>query len=160
MLHVAVAGNGAASPRSGRSLRHPPAHLEADIAPACGTARASPSRFLSLKAFGRRPRCKPHRRHGPASETLNIRRHGETAYSITPSAPAQTGGIANTHGFTGIQQHASLRAVARVHSGNVRLVASHPQNSRIIISDAPSDLRAVPERYRYDCVRQLAQTQS
>jgi hypothetical protein len=25
-----------------------------------------------LKAFGRRPRCKPHRRHGPASETLNI----------------------------------------------------------------------------------------
>ena len=30
-------------------------------------------RFRSLKAFGRRPRCKPHRRHGPASETLNIR---------------------------------------------------------------------------------------
>ena len=63
-------------------------------------------------------------------------------------------------GFTGIQQHASLRAVARVHSGNVRLVASHPQNSGIIISDAPSDLRAVPERYRYDCIRHLDQTQS
>ena len=29
-------------------------------------------RGLSLKAFGRRLRCKPHRRHGPASETLNI----------------------------------------------------------------------------------------
>ena len=25
-----------------------------------------------MKAFERRPRCKPHRRHGPASETLNI----------------------------------------------------------------------------------------
>ena len=30
-------------------------------------------RFRSLKAFGRRPRCKPHRRDRPASETLNIR---------------------------------------------------------------------------------------
>ncbi len=89
-----------------------------------------------------------------------IRRHVETTYSITPSAPAQTGGIANTHGFTGIEQHASLGAVARVHSGNVRLVAGHPQNSGIIISDVPSDLRAVPERYRYDCVRDLDQTQS
>jgi hypothetical protein len=36
------------------------------------TTNLLPSRFLSLKAFGRRPRCKPHRRHGPASETLNI----------------------------------------------------------------------------------------
>jgi len=29
-------------------------------------------RFRSLKAFGRRPRCKPHRCDRPASETLNI----------------------------------------------------------------------------------------
>jgi len=28
-----------------------------------------------LKAFGRRPRCKPHRRDRPASETLNISRY-------------------------------------------------------------------------------------
>ena len=40
------------------------------IAPAAPTACHFP-RFRSLKAFGRRPRCKPHRRHGPASETLN-----------------------------------------------------------------------------------------
>ena len=29
-------------------------------------------RFRSLKAFGRRPRCKPHRRDRPASETLDV----------------------------------------------------------------------------------------
>src|SRR5713101_298629 len=29
----------------------------------------------SLKAFGRRPRCKPHRCDRPASETLNTTRH-------------------------------------------------------------------------------------
>ena len=31
--------------------------------------------FLSLKAFGRRPPCKPLHRHGPASETLNKSGH-------------------------------------------------------------------------------------
>ncbi len=36
-----------------------------------GTLACHFPRFRSLKAFGRRPRCKPRRRHGPASETLN-----------------------------------------------------------------------------------------
>ena len=37
-----------------------------------GTVACHFPRLRSLKAFGRRPRCKPRRRHGPASETLNI----------------------------------------------------------------------------------------
>src|SRR6266851_5642076 len=36
-----------------------------------GTIACHFPRFRSLKAFGRRPRCKPHRRDRPASETLN-----------------------------------------------------------------------------------------
>jgi hypothetical protein len=47
-------------------------------------------RVPSLKAFGRRPRCKPHRRDRPASETLNIsglmHRSEQRLYSITSSA--------------------------------------------------------------------------
>jgi hypothetical protein len=38
---------------------------------AWGTTACHFPRFRSLKAFGRRPRCKPHRRDRPASETLN-----------------------------------------------------------------------------------------
>jgi hypothetical protein len=41
-------------------------------------------RVPSLKASGRRPRCKPHRCHRPASDTLNKRRH-RLAHSITSS---------------------------------------------------------------------------
>ena len=37
-----------------------------------GTTACHFPRFRSLKAFGRRPRCKPRRRDRPASETLNI----------------------------------------------------------------------------------------
>ena len=48
-----------------RQPRHSNPHSASRI------ANLLPSRFLSLKAFGRRPRCKPHRRDGPASETLN-----------------------------------------------------------------------------------------
>ena len=40
-----------------------------------GTTACHLPRFPSLKAFGRRPRCKPHRRDRPASETLNNMRH-------------------------------------------------------------------------------------
>src|SRR6266481_462262 len=36
-----------------------------------GTIACHFPRFRSLKTFGRRPRCKPHRRDRPASETLN-----------------------------------------------------------------------------------------
>jgi hypothetical protein len=36
-----------------------------------GTAACYFPRFRSLKAFGRRHRCKPHRRKRPVSETLN-----------------------------------------------------------------------------------------
>jgi hypothetical protein len=35
-----------------------------------GTTACHFPRFHSLKAFGRRPRCNPHRRNRPASETL------------------------------------------------------------------------------------------
>ena len=35
-----------------------------------GTVACNFPRLRSLKAFGRRPRCKPHRRDRPASETL------------------------------------------------------------------------------------------
>ena len=41
-----------------------------------GTVACHFPRFRSLKAFGRRPRCKPQRRDRPASETLNIRYRG------------------------------------------------------------------------------------
>jgi hypothetical protein len=37
-----------------------------------GTTACHFPRLRSLKAFGRRHRSKPHRRNGPASETLNI----------------------------------------------------------------------------------------
>jgi hypothetical protein len=37
-----------------------------------GTVACHFPRFRSLKAFGRRLRCKPNRRDRPASETLNI----------------------------------------------------------------------------------------
>src|SRR5208282_2792705 len=45
--------------------------FEPDLAQAGGTAHVPPSRFLSLEAFGRRPRCQLLRRHGPASKTLH-----------------------------------------------------------------------------------------
>jgi hypothetical protein len=42
-------------------------------APIDQSPRHRPPSAVSLKAFGRRPRCKPHRRDRPASEALNRR---------------------------------------------------------------------------------------
>src|SRR3984893_4107329 len=53
-----------------------------------GTIACHFPRFRSLKAFGRRPRCKPHRRDRPASETLNKTRRShadeERSFSVLP----------------------------------------------------------------------------
>ena len=56
----------------GVARRHP-ALPHANPHNARGTVACQFPRFRSLKAFGRRPRCTPHRRDRPASETLNNR---------------------------------------------------------------------------------------
>ena len=72
---------------------------------ATGTTPCHFPRFRSLKAFGRRPRCTPHRRHRPPSETLNNRYR-----RIKPIAPPDVGCCSKTgHDF------ASQRNVATCH---------------------------------------------
>ena len=48
-----------------------------------GTVAAHLSRVPSLEAFGHRPRCLPHRRDGPASETL----HKLRSSTVVPQRP-------------------------------------------------------------------------
>src|SRR5207302_11181879 len=44
----------------------------------------------SLEAFGRRPRCKPNRRHGPSSETLHRSGHSGSGLAGGAIAARQT----------------------------------------------------------------------
>src|SRR5260370_31093393 len=73
----------------------PSVHINVDGCNILADARPIAS---SLKAFGRRPRCKPHRCDRPASETLNsfglMQRSKQPHYSITLSAsPRSVAGI-------------------------------------------------------------------
>jgi hypothetical protein len=54
-----------------------------------GTVACHFPRFRSLKAFGRRPRCKPYRRDRPASETLNRNGHRERKFSKEKNVSSQ-----------------------------------------------------------------------
>jgi hypothetical protein len=68
---------------------HPPPS-RANLHSARGATACHFPRVPSLKAFGRRPRCKPHRCDWPASETLNnsglTHRSKRQQYSIILSA--------------------------------------------------------------------------
>ena len=66
------------------------------IAPAA-PSRAHLSRVPSLEAFGRRPRCLPHRRDGPASETLHR--------SVRASSQLSMGG----HPYTSVKWRRAMR---------------------------------------------------
>src|SRR5712664_1225247 len=76
----------------------------------------------SLKAFGRRPRCKPHRCDRPASETLNRSGHGGSAERFqlkTLNVGARQGGIASPRGIDAdhvdFVRHVAVRVFPHVH---------------------------------------------